>query len=43
MLHYVWEGLKPSILGELKHQDLQLESFDQIVKETINTKAKTAF
>ena len=43
MLKYFREGLKPSVLAELEHQDLQLESFDQMVKNSVNAKAKSAF
>ena len=42
MLKYFWEGLKPSVLAELAHRDLELESFDQMVKKVVNTKAKSA-
>ena len=42
MLRYFWEGLKPSVLAELEHRDLKLESFDQMVKKAVNTKAKSA-
>ena len=28
MLKYFWEGPKPSVLAELEHQDLELESFN---------------
>ena len=42
MLKYFWEGLKPFILAELEYQDLKLESFDQIIKKTVNVKAKLA-
>ena len=42
MLRYFWKGLKPSILVELKPQDLELESFNQIVKKAINIEAKVA-
>ena len=42
MLKYFREGLKPSVLAELEHQDLELESFDQMVKKTVDTKAKSA-
>ena len=43
MLKYFQEGLKPSILVELKYQNLELESFDQMLKKAVNTKAKSAF
>ena len=42
MLRYFREGLKPSILAELEHQDLELESFDQMVKKAIDAEAKLA-
>ena len=42
MLRYFWEGLKPSVLAELEHRDLELESFDWIVKKAVNAKAKLA-
>ena len=29
-------------MAELKYQDLELESFDQMVKKAVNTKAKSA-
>ena len=40
MLRYFREGLKPSILAELEHRDLKLESFDQIVKKAVDAEAK---
>lgn len=42
MLRYLREDLKLSILAKLEHQNLELENFDQMVKKTINVKAKTA-
>ena len=42
MLKYFRESLKPLVLAELEHRDLELESFDQIVKKTVNNKAKSA-
>ena len=42
MLRYFWEGLKLFVFAELEHQDLDLESFDQIVKKSVNAKAKSA-
>ena len=43
IFRYFREGLKPSILAEFEHQDLELESFDQTVKKAVNSKAKSAF
>ena len=43
MLRYFREGLKPSVLAELEHQDLKLESFDRMVKKAVNAEAKSAF
>ena len=40
MLRYFWKNLKPLVLVELEHQDLELESFDQMVKKTLNNKTK---
>ena len=42
MLRYFWENLKSSVLAELEHQDLELESFDQKVKKAVNAEAKLA-
>ena len=42
MLRYFREGLRPSILAELQNEDLELESFVQIVKKAVVTKAKTS-
>lgn len=42
MLKYFQEGLNSSILAKLKYQDLKLENFNQIVKKTVDAKAKTA-
>ena len=42
MLRYFCKDLKPSILAELKHQDLELKSFNQMLKKTVNVKAKVA-
>ena len=42
MLRYFREGLKPSVLAELEHRDLELESFDQMVKKAVDAEAKSA-
>ena len=42
MLRYFREGLKPSVLAELKYWDLELESFDQMVKKAVNSEVKSA-
>ena len=42
MLRYFQEGLKSSILAELEHQDLELESFDQMIKKAVDAEAKSA-
>ena len=42
MLRYFREGLKPSILAELEHRDLELESFNQMVKKAVDAEAKSA-
>ena len=42
MLKYFRKGLKSSILAELEHQDLKLESFDQMVKKAVDAKSKLA-
>ena len=42
MLRYFWKGLKPSILAELEHWDLELENLDQMVKKAVDAKAKSA-
>ena len=42
MLKYFREGLKPSILAELEHQDLELQSFNQIVKKAVDAETKSA-
>ena len=42
ILRYFRESLQLSVLAELKHRDLNLESFDQMVKKAVNTKAKSA-
>ena len=42
MLTYFWEGLKPSILAKLKHQNLERESFDPMIKTTVDIKVKAA-
>lgn len=39
---YFWKYLKPSILAKLEHQNLELKSFNQMVKKAINAKAKVA-
>ena len=43
MLRYFWEDLNPFILAELEHHDLELESFDQIIKKIVDSIAKAAF
>ena len=40
MLRYFREGLTPSVLAELKYRDLELKSFNQMVKKAVNAKAK---
>ena len=42
ILRYFWEGLKPSVLAKLEHRDLELLTFDQMVKKAVNAKAKSA-
>ena len=42
MLRYFWESLKLSVLAELKHWNLELESFDQMVKKAVNAEPKSA-
>ena len=42
MLRYFREGLKPSVLAKLEHQDLELESFDPIVKKAVDAEANSA-
>ena len=42
MLRYFRKGLKPSVLAKLEHQDLDLESFDQMVKKAVDAEAKSA-
>ena len=42
MLRYFREGLKPSILAELEHRDLELESFNQMVKKAVDAETKSA-
>ena len=42
MLRYFRENLKPLILAELEHQDLELKSFNQMVKKTVDAKVKVA-
>ena len=41
MLRYFQEGLKLSVLAKLEHRDLELKSFDQMVKKAVNAKAKS--
>ena len=42
MLRNFWKGLKPSVLAKLEYWDLELESFDQIVKKAVDAEAKLA-
>ena len=42
MLRYFQEDLKPSVLVELEYWDLELESFNQIVKKAIDAEPKSA-
>ena len=42
MLRYFRESLKSSVLAELEYWDLELESFDQMVKKIVDIKAKLA-
>ena len=43
MLKSFQKDLKPFVLAELEYRDLELESFDQMVKKAVNAKAKLAF
>ena len=42
ILRYFQKSLKPFILAKIEHQDLELESFDQMIKKAVNVKAKAA-
>ena len=42
MLRYFWEGLQLFVLAKLKYQDLELKSFNQMVKKAVNAEAKSA-
>ena len=42
MLRYFREGLRPSIRVELEHRDLELESFEQLVKKVVEAKSKAS-
>ena len=42
ILRYFRKDLKTSVLGELKHQDLELESFNPIIKKAVDVEAKSA-
>ena len=43
MLKYFRKGLKPSVLAKLEHRELELESFNQMVKKAVNNEAKSVF
>ena len=40
MLRYFRKSLKPFVLAEVEHQNLELESFHQMVKKAVDAKAK---
>ena len=42
MLRYFREGLRPSIRVELEHRDLELESFEQLVKKVVEAEGKAS-
>ena len=42
MLRYFWEGLWPSIRVELEHRDLELESFEQLLKKVVEAEGKAS-
>ena len=42
MLKYFRKGLKPLVLAKLEYWDLELESFNQMVKKAVNAEAKSA-
>ena len=42
MLRYFREGPRPPILAELQNEDLELESFVQIIKKTVIAEAKAS-
>ena len=42
MLRYFREGLWPSIRVELEHRDLELESFEQLVKKVVEAEGKAS-
>ena len=42
ILIYFRKGLKPLVLAKLEHRDLELESFNQMVKKAVDADAKLA-
>ena len=42
MLNYFQKGFKLFVLAKLEYQDLELESFNQIVKKAVDTEAMLA-
>ena len=42
MLRYFREGLRPSIRVELEHRDLELESFEQLIKKVVEAESKAS-
>ena len=42
MLRYFREGLRPSIRVELEHRDLELESFEQLIKKVVEAEGKAS-
>ena len=42
MLKYFQKSLKPSVLAKLEYWDLELKSFDQMVKKAVDAEAKSA-
>ena len=42
ILRYFRKGLRPSIRVELEHQDLELKSFEQLIKKVVKAMSKTS-
>ena len=43
MIWYFWEGLHPSVRVEIEQRDRELDSFEELVKETVDAEAKAIF
>ena len=42
MIWYFWEGLRPLIKVEIEQRGQEFDSFEELIKKAVDTKAKAA-